>query len=109
MTTAESPRPQRSPPPVPELGFLRCRKPLLSDGPARRAGGGAPSGQLPASAVDSPFIDLKNCVLATMSSPASDDISSREANRLIYLLVVSVLFISLTLGDMGIYMTDFDR
>ncbi|RMC20719.1 hypothetical protein DUI87_01571 [Hirundo rustica rustica] len=28
---------------------------------------------------------------------------------LIYLLVVSVLFISLTLGDMGIYMTDFDR
>ncbi|RMC19784.1 hypothetical protein DUI87_03348 [Hirundo rustica rustica] len=28
---------------------------------------------------------------------------------LIYLLVVSVLLISLTLGDMGIYMTDFDR
>ncbi|RMB92383.1 hypothetical protein DUI87_31258 [Hirundo rustica rustica] len=28
---------------------------------------------------------------------------------LIYLLVVSVLFISSTLGDMGIYMTDFDR
>ncbi|RMC03699.1 hypothetical protein DUI87_19691 [Hirundo rustica rustica] len=28
---------------------------------------------------------------------------------LIYLLVVLVLFISLTLGDMGIYMTDFDR
>ncbi|RMC19629.1 hypothetical protein DUI87_03190 [Hirundo rustica rustica] len=27
---------------------------------------------------------------------------------LIYLLVVSVLFISLTFGDMGIYMTDFD-
>ncbi|RMC19312.1 hypothetical protein DUI87_03920 [Hirundo rustica rustica] len=28
---------------------------------------------------------------------------------LIYLLVVSVLLISPTLGDMGIYMTDFDR
>ncbi|RMC21151.1 hypothetical protein DUI87_02009 [Hirundo rustica rustica] len=28
---------------------------------------------------------------------------------LIYLLVVWVLFISPTLGDMGIYMTDFDR
>ncbi|RMC19447.1 hypothetical protein DUI87_04058 [Hirundo rustica rustica] len=31
------------------------------------------------------------------------------ALRLIYLLVGSVLLISLTLGDMGIYMTDFHR
>ncbi|RMC10500.1 hypothetical protein DUI87_13305 [Hirundo rustica rustica] len=29
--------------------------------------------------------------------------------HLIYLLVVSMFLISLTLGDMGIYMTDFDR
>ncbi|RMC09501.1 hypothetical protein DUI87_13825 [Hirundo rustica rustica] len=33
----------------------------------------------------------------------------RISLRLIYLLVVSVLLISLTLGDMGIYMADFDR
>ncbi|RMB88610.1 hypothetical protein DUI87_34998 [Hirundo rustica rustica] len=35
--------------------------------------------------------------------------SSMRHTGLIYLLVVSVLLISPTLGDMGIYMTDFDR
>ncbi|RMC20920.1 hypothetical protein DUI87_01773 [Hirundo rustica rustica] len=34
---------------------------------------------------------------------------SSMGHSLIYLLVVSVLLISPTLGDMGIYMTDFDR
>ncbi|RMC11828.1 hypothetical protein DUI87_11954 [Hirundo rustica rustica] len=36
------------------------------------------------------------------------EIKLAKATCLIYLLVVSVLFISLTLGDMGIYVTDFD-
>ncbi|RMB92458.1 hypothetical protein DUI87_31100 [Hirundo rustica rustica] len=39
---------------------------------------------------------------------SSGSLKSRH-HRLIYLLVVSVLLISPTLGDMGIYMTDFDR
>ncbi|RMC18037.1 hypothetical protein DUI87_04915 [Hirundo rustica rustica] len=40
---------------------------------------------------------------------SADNQNDKELESLIYLLVVSVLFISLTLGDMGIYMTDFDR
>ncbi|RMC19600.1 hypothetical protein DUI87_03159 [Hirundo rustica rustica] len=40
---------------------------------------------------------------------ASCSHAAGRGGSLIYLLVVSVLFISLTLGDMGIYMTDFDR
>ncbi|RMC19986.1 hypothetical protein DUI87_00831 [Hirundo rustica rustica] len=37
------------------------------------------------------------------------ELPCKEWHSLIYLLIVSVLLISPTLGDMGIYMTDFDR
>ncbi|RMC20799.1 hypothetical protein DUI87_01651 [Hirundo rustica rustica] len=48
-----------------------------------------------------------NCVVAANSSRREK--AGSQLSSLIYLLVVSVLFISPTLGDMGIYMTDFDR